>query len=235
MKWLALVALGACKPLTPPPAAMMHADTAAAPVDTTTVMLVIGNAGALWGGGIGAAVRVERQVTTRTSIGGEFVGGWGSDGTEDGKRWLVGMRGFGRGTPRTHDWVAVTYGAGLSLMDVGMLSFTLHGGGAVSYPNDYVAPVLQTGLALAVPLRKGRGFGGTQGLDLCLACTEPRTPTPPSEPAPSVHTELYWFADAGAVGLIGDTGNRVSLDVGFAQPLTNSEGVYAISVADSQR
>lgn len=213
--------------MPPPPVVAFHGDTAAAPVDTTTVMLVVGIASQVFAGSIGVALRAERQVTTRTTAGLELTGGYGESDVPEGKRWLVGLRGYGRGTPRSRDWVAVTYGAGVSVMDVGLVTVTAHGGAAVSYPNEYAAPFLGTGLALAIPLHQSEGFG-------VASVYAPGVNHSPSEPE-KVGRTLYWYVDGGFVGLFGDSGNRLSLDVGLIVSLFSDHGLYSISLADAQR
>jgi hypothetical protein len=227
---LAVTAAVACKPMAPPPVVAFHGDTAAAPVDTTTVMLVVGLASQGFTGAIGVALRAERQVTTRTTAGLELTGGFGESEVPEGKRWLVGLRGYGRGTPRSRDWVAVTYGAGLSVMDVGLVTLTAHGGGAVSYPNDHAAPFLGAGLALAIPLHQRERYGAGPG----FVPREHITNDPPTEPD-LVGRALYGYLDGGVVALFGDTGNRLSLDVGVLSSLFSDHGLYSLSLADAQR
>lgn len=218
----AAVGAAACKPLPPAPLVALHDDTAAAPVDTTTALVVVGIAGELFASGVGAAIRVERQVTSRTAIGGELMVGRGDGDDEDPRVWVVAARGFGHGTPRAHDWVALTYGLGLAWMSTGLVSATVHGGGALSYPNGYGTPYLQLGLAPVVVLRPGRPMGDGPALG---------APDPPRSP----RSDVFWLVDVGAVGLVGDTGNRLSIDLGMAGAMIVDDGVFALSVADGQR
>jgi len=233
VRFTALCVLAACHALPPPPVVAFHGDTAAAPADTTTAMLVVGVAGqVLGGGGVGVAVRVERQQTDRTTVGLELTGGKGS-GDGVGKHWLAALRAYGRGTPRTRDWVALTYGLGLSVMDVGLVTFTAHAGGAVSYPNDYVAPFLGAGLALALPIVKGEPWGDRKISAPCFGCSEPHSMEPPEPPDP-VKADLYIYGDAGAAFMIGDK-NRLSIDAALVVPTQNKEGLLSLSLADGQR
>ena len=227
---LAVTAAVACRPMAPPPAVAFHGDTAAAPVDTTTVMLVLGMVTQGLTGGVGVALRAERQVTTRTTAGLELTGGYGESDVPEGKRWLVGLRGYGRGTPRSRDWVAVTYGAGISVMDVGLVTVTAHAGGAVSYPNDYAAPFLGAGLALAIPLHQSERYGASPASMPSMHGGQ----MPPTEPE-AVGRALYWYLDGGFVALLGDTGNRLSLDVGVLSSLFSDHGLYSLSIAEAQR
>jgi hypothetical protein len=55
---------------------------------------------------------------------------------------------------------------------------------------------------------------------------------PPKAQQPS--WEIFIAADLGLIVPIGDTGNRLSLDVGFAGAQRAHEGLYSLSVADSQ-
>ena len=66
----AALVVAACKPLPPAPMVALHDSTAAAPVDTTTALVVVGLAGEVFGGdGLGVGFRLERQVTARTALG----------------------------------------------------------------------------------------------------------------------------------------------------------------------
>ena len=212
-----------------------HGDTASVERDTTTAMLVIGFAGPLLGGGgFGVAVRVERQQTGRTAIGAELTAGRGS--IEDGEDlWLLALRGYGRTELASSRYVAVTYGAGLSLMSVGMVTVTAHGGGAVSAPNEYVSPYLGAGLAAAIPLRRGRAFGMRPGTDPCPGCFgAPIMPTHGTEPPVPVKSELYGYGDLGTATTFGGTANQLSLDVGFAMPIIHDvPAVIPLSLADA--
>lgn len=218
----ALVVAAACKPLPPAPMVALHRDTAAAPVDSTTAMLIVGIAGELFADGVGAAVRIERQATTRTAVGGELTVGRGDGDRAHPHIWMVAARGFGLGTPRDHDWVALTYGAGLAWLSTGLVSATVHAGGAVSYPNAYGTPYLQLGLAPVVVLRAGDPLG------------DPTGPRSDEAPGPA-RSDVFWLADVGAVGVLGATGQRLSIDLGLAGALRAGEGLLELSAADSQR
>ncbi|MBK9035983.1 MAG: hypothetical protein IPL61_32835 [Myxococcales bacterium] len=218
----ALVVVAACKPLPPAPNVALHRDTAAAPVDSTTAMLIVGIAGELFSDGLGAAIRIERQVTTRTAVGGELTIGRGEGDRDHPHIWMVAARGFGLATPAAHDWVALTYGAGLAWLSTGLVSATVHAGGAVSYPNDYGTPYLHLGLAPVVVLRAGDPLG------------DPTGPRSDEAPAPA-RSEVFWLADVGLVGVLGDTGQRLSVDLGWAGALVADELLIELSAADSQR
>lgn len=56
---------------------------------------------------------------------------------------------------------------------------------------------------------------------------------PPTAKRP--HLEFFVTADVGLIVPIGDTGNRISLDLGFASAQRANEGLYSLSLADSQR
>ena len=224
--------LAGCKPLPPAPFVAFHGDTAASPRGTTTAMLVVGVAGELLGGGgVGTALRVEHQETTRTTLGLELVAGRGDS---DDHNLLFALRGYGRGTPRSHDTVALTYGLGISYLDVGLVTLTLHGGGAVSYPTTHASPFLGFGLATAIPLRRGGRFGDNKIQAPCFACSEPQEPMPPEPPDP-VRADLFVYVDAGGVAILGASGNRISLDAGLAIPVRADEGLLSLSLADTQR
>lgn len=233
----AAVVAAACKPLPPAPMVALHDSTAAAPVDTTTAMLVVGVAGQVLGGdGVGVGLRLERQVTARTAVGGELVIGrqTGTRGADDPPRlWLVAARGYGQGTPRAHDWVALTYGAGVGWLSTGMVSINAFVGGAVSYPNDYAVPYLQLGLALVAVLREGDRFGMPEVAPICWTCEDHQRREP--EPPPPVRSDVFWVVDLGVVGVVGDTGNRVSLDAGFARAVRADDALVGVSIADGQR
>ncbi len=205
--------LVACKPIAPPPMVAMHADTSAAPRESTTFMLILGTAGTvLGGGGWGFAIRGEYQATNRTATGLELTAGLGSeaDGDKDHletKHKLFAVRGYGRFTPRTHDWIAATYSLGLTAMDTGLLAMTAHGGTAVSYVNDSASPVLHVGFATTMLLHDGTPFG---------------------EPKKTPETDGFVFVDAGLVGKVEN--GRLTLDAGFAGALESGEIVIGASI-----
>jgi hypothetical protein len=213
---LLVLALAGCKPVIPPPMVAFHNDTAADPKGETSVMVIVGYAGLLLSSGLGVAVRVEHQQTTRTTVGVELTGG-----TDEG-HWLVAARGYGRGTLRSRDWLAITYGAGLSYMDTGLVTGGLHGGGALSYVNQYAQPYLSSGFALAVPLRQPTVAWGGDG---CITCNVPTEP-------PRLETEVYGFSDVGLAVPIGDSGHQLSLDVGAAFPIIGKTGLISLSVGE---
>jgi hypothetical protein len=211
-----------CKAFPAPPMIAMHSDTSAAPEGTTTLVLVAGFAGTLFGGGgWGLALRGERQVTTRTTLGLEVTGGWGNEGRRKGEQKvnhsLYALRGYGRWTPRTHDWTAATYSAGISHFDTGLVTGTIHAGTAFSYVNDFAAPVLQLGIAGAIPLVDGESFG-----DPDLGSTQPRP-------------DVFLCIDAGVVGLVDEGQNRFSFDLAYLHALRARELVIGLSAADAQR
>src|SRR6185436_15869949 len=73
--------------------------------------------------------------------------------------WMFGLRAYGKYTPATHDWLALTYGAGFSVLNTGMTTLTAQAASAVSWINDYWEPGFAAGLALAVPVHEGDAFG----------------------------------------------------------------------------
>lgn len=234
----------ACRALPPAPVVPLHASTAPEAVDEVTVSLIIGIVmQPLGGAGLGSAIRVERQQTDRTALGGELAIGWAD--ADDTRFWMIALRGYGQGTPRTHDWVAVTYGAGLSVLTTGMVSLQLHGGGAVAYPNDHVVPYLSTGVAASFPLVNGRAFGHLRGYTGRGAWRAPReqriagavpfdfSPEPREERDP--RTELYIYGSIGTAVPLGDTGNALSLDFGVAESLRDGAPFFALSLADTQQ
>lgn len=233
MRWAgALVAVAACHPLPPPPMVALHDDTAPAPRGATAALVVVGIAGELLGGdGLGAALRVERQVSDRVAVGGELTGGRGDDG-ERGRLTLVAARGFAQVAPADHDWVGATVSAGVGVLSSGLVSVAGFGGVAVSYPNGYAAPYLQLGLAPVWVVRRGAGFGMVRSHG-CLACDD-HGPAPAPDGPDAPRSDVFWTVDVGLVGLLGDTGNRVSLDLGLAAAIRASDGVLALSLGDRQ-
>lgn len=208
-------------------------------------MIVVGTAGQVLGGdGWGVAVRVEYQETARTTVGVELTGGRGSQGAYEDDRlfrhYLIAARGYGRFAQI--DGVALTYGTGLSWMRTGMITGSVQASFAASYPNDYLVPLGQLGIALALPLRKGRVFKG-ESRTINFGEPEPMVAKPPelfpgTPPRPKAQQpswEIFIAADLGLIVPIGDTGNRLSLDVGFASAQRAHEGLYSLSLADSQR
>lgn len=212
----------ACRPLPPAPMVALHDDTSPAEPDATTATLVFGLAGELLGGdGFGVALRVERQVTDVDAVGGELTGGRGapaSDGGSSHSISLLAVRAYGRRGGVERDWLGAHYGLGLSLLSTGMVTATGFAGAAVSYPNDYVAPYFQLGAALAIPLAQGDRFGMKR-----------------DERGPVVKPEIYTYGDLGALGHFGDTGHRLSLDLGMALAWRNEGSILALSLADGQR
>src|SRR5690348_10937961 len=127
-----LVLLAACHPLPPPPVFAPHVGTQPEEQGAVTAMVVVGAVTEMMGGdGWGIALRVERQQTDRTTIGGELTGGRGSEGEyEDGttfKQALIGVRAYGRMSPSDVDEIAFGYGVGLSWMRTGLVTATLQG------------------------------------------------------------------------------------------------------------
>lgn len=190
-------------------------------------MLIVGAAvQALGGTGLGVAVRIEHQVTDRTSIGFDVMGGR-VDGDEvviDGdtkpvKHTVISVRGFGRGSPRTHDWTAITYGLGFTWMDTGLLTAALQGGLAVSAPNDVFVPYVTLGVAPVLVLSQGAPFGVSHG----------------SQGKETPRSDVFVYGDVGFVVPLGDTENRLSLDLALAQTLLRRDGLWSLSVADAQR
>lgn len=232
-----LVVVVACKPLPPPPVVAFHGDTEAGVRGTVTAMLIVGAAGQiLGGGGAGVALRLEHQQTDRTTLGLELTGGSGSVDDRE-RRWLGAVRGYGR-TQLPTRVVAATYGLGLSVMDVGLVTLSAHGGAVTSYPNDYLAPFFGAGFATAIPLRRGRPWGKTaEDYDFCFHCSEPppkRTPLRSSSATP-VRADLFLYLDIGAATRFGGTDNQLSFDITGMIPWRADEGVVAFSMADAQR
>jgi hypothetical protein len=220
--------------MPPPPLIPMHGTTAADPKGDTTVVVVIGVVSQVLGGsGIGLAVRVQHQQSDRTALGAELTGGRGD--ADDRRLWLFAFRAYGKLTPATHDWVALTYGAGLSVLDTGMTTATAHAAAAVSYINDYWEPGFAAGLALAVPFNQGDSFGDMDrdphDIDAFGARAE-QVLLPPRRTG--VHTRLYLTLDPNFVVPIGSTGHALSLDFSMATGMAkDSGGLFALSLADA--
>lgn len=215
----------------------LHDDTAPAPVDATTTTVVIGIADQiLGGGGWGLAVRVERQVRGHTAVGGEVTAGSGDrPGDDPGRIALVAVRGYGQSASPAHDFAAVTYGVGGGWMSTGMLTLNAFAAAAVSWPNGYANPYLQVGVAPVWVVRAGERFGdGQVHAYLCLAC-EGRSPAPTRDEPPLVRSDVFWFADVGLVGVLGDDGARVSADLGAASAMRVGDGVLVMSAAAAYR
>ena len=208
-----------------------------------TAIVAIGRVEQIMGGdGWGIALRIERQQTNRTSIGGELTGGRGSEGQyEDGttfRQSLIALRGYARTSPSKIDALAFSYGAGLSWMRTGAITGTLQGSFIASYPNDHLVPIAALSVALAVPFVHGRAFG-EKPLNVNFGEPEPRPPADPLVPPPSIygvpHTDLFLGVDVGLLAPLGGTGNALSLDAGTALPLRAREVLLSASAADSQR
>jgi hypothetical protein len=224
-------ALG-CKTMPPPPLVPMHADTTAAPRGSTTAMVVFGLYAQVFGGeGMGMAIRVEHQETDRTALGLELGAGTGRPtglpaDEEPVRHWLLAVRGYGKLTPREHDFVAVTYGGGLSVMDTGLLALTLHGGGAISFPNDYLVPVAAAGLAASIPILRGRHLGDQE---------VPGSSYPTEHRDASPESDLIPYVGAGIVVPLGDTGHRFSADLSLGYAIRSDIPLFNLSAADAQR
>ncbi|MBA3461228.1 MAG: hypothetical protein H0T46_14790 [Deltaproteobacteria bacterium] len=231
-----LCAVG-CKVIPPPPMIPLHGTTAADAKGETSVLVIAGFVSqGLGGGGIGLAVRVQHQQTERSALGLELTAGRGD--ADDTRIWLVALRGYGRGTPRSRDWVAITYGAGVSVLNTGMTTLSAHGGAAVAWINDYWQPYLHAGFALAVPVNQGDSFGdmdresadinafGRGGEGAMFTPAEGR----------GVRPKLYLTLDPGFAVPIGDTGHTLSIDLAIATGIRrDSGGVFSLSVADQIR
>src|SRR4051794_13100042 len=136
----------------------------------------------LWGGdGWGVALRVERQQTNRTTIGGELTGGRGSEGQyesrETFRQSLLGVRAYGRTSPSHDDELAFGYGVGVSWMRTGLVTATLQTSLFASRPSDRFVPIGGVSLALAIPLRRGRAYGDAP-MNVNFGEAEPMPPEP---------------------------------------------------------
>ena len=245
-----LVVLVGCHPLPPPPVFAPHAPTEPEEQGAVTAMVVVGAVTEMMGGdGWGIAVRVERQQTDRTTIGGELTGGRGSEGEyEDGttfRQSLIGVRAYGRTSPSKDDEIAFSYGAGLSWMRTGLVTATLQTSFIASRPSDVLVPLAAVSFALAIPLVHGRAYGD-KPMNLNFGEPEPvahRDPILrdgklilPSE-SPRYHVpklDFYFGLDLGVIVPFGDTGNGLSLDLGAAVPVRAHELLMSASAADSQ-
>ncbi len=220
----------------------LHTDTAAEPKGETTVMVVLGAVSQVLGGtGFGLALRLEHQSTDRTALGVELAGGRGAaDGRSDSESanlTMIAVRGYGRFMPRSHDWTALTYGAGATILTTGMVALTGQAGVAFSYPNQYLEPYVHVGFAGALPLRTGTSFGDmsddeaenntgvfANGLEHAVTA---------SGHLRGVRANIYTFADVGLIVPLGDTGHELSLDLGAANGLLQKGGLAGLSIADS--
>lgn len=209
----------------------LHDTTAAGPKGETSVVFVVGLVSqVLGGGGLGVAVRVQRQETERTLLGAELTIGRGD--ADDTKLWLFALRGYGKLTPKDRDYLALHYGAGLSVLSTGMTTLSAHGASQIAWVNDYWQPYVATGLALSVPIIHGRPFGDMEGRPDEAPGDHPLFVGRATETAP-LHTRLYLTLVPGFAVPIGDTGHLLSLDVGLATSINgNNSGFVTLSVAD---
>ena len=226
--------LGACKVSPPPPVVPFHTTTEADAKGDTSVLLVVGGVmQGLGGVGLGAALRVQHQQTDRTALGIEMAAGHG-DG-DNTTLSMVAFRGYGRTTIPGQEWLALTYGAGFSLLSTGMVSVTAHAGAAISYPNDHFVPYLAISGAIAVPLAQGDDFG-----DMARDINEPDSrnvvAAPPADYTyggkRGVRTTGYLAFDPGFVVPVGDTGHDLSADIGLAWGTRRGTGFWSASFAD---
>lgn len=100
--------------------------------------------------------------------------------------------------------------------------------------DDYVVPLGQVGFALAAPLRKGRAFMD-EPFHIAMGPPEPGLPPPPRTEALLPTWDAFLTFDVGMIVPIGETGNRLSLDVGMAKALRANQGLASFSLADSLR
>jgi hypothetical protein len=236
---IAVAICSGCKALPPPPVLAPHATTAAEPLGSTTVLLVFGVAGEILGGdGLGVAVRMEHQQTDATAYGVELTGGAGDDyDREDGavfQQWMIGVRGYGRFTPSGQDKRAYTFGAGLSRTATGMITGSLHGGVELSYVNAYAEPLSAIGVAGVLPLYGGETYYD-KTLDVNFGQRELDLRHPVVRTPLRSHGDIVFALDTGLVVPLGDTGNRISLDLGVAYALFTDDVLFALSAADGQR
>ena len=247
VRCLALVMLlAACHPLPPPPVFAPHAPTQPDEQGAVTAMVVVGAVTEMMGGdGWGIALRVERQQTDRTTIGGELTGGRGSEGQyADGttfRQSLIGVRAYGRTSPSKTDEVAFSYGAGVSWMRTGLVTGSLHTSFIASRPSDRVVPLAAVSFALAVPLVHGRAYGD-KPMKMMFGEPEPaiwrqRDPKDPFALDPSPYQvpklDFYIGLDLGFIVALGDTGNALSLDIGGAVPVRAHKLLLSASAADA--
>lgn len=227
----AIIAFGGCSAVPPPPLVPFHSTTAAEERGTTSAMLILGAAGQPLGMGFGAAVRIEHQATDRTALGFDIVAGRGLDTVKPEPKLFVGVRGFGRTNPTTRDWLAVTYGAGLSYLDSGNLSVSLQLGGAVAATNETFVPYATLGVAPVLVLRRGRGYSTDAASIGCIACSAKDELSRPEAEAP--RSEVFLHGGAGFVGYLSDE-RRLSLDLGLAYALRDGSPVMSMSLAGRQ-
>lgn len=236
--WLGLL-MAACKPIAPPPVALLHATTEAAGEDVTTAMIVIGGAAQLvfGGNGYGLALRVEHQSTEHNAFGLELTGGRGETG-DNTRLWLFGVRGYGRYHLPTK-YAAVTYGAGLSVLNLGLVTLTPHAGAAACAPNDYAAPYLHVGLGALLPLRRGGTWGREANIAWCPGCTEPGAPSTSGNLIPPPRADLFWYGELGMATRYGGNANQLSVSGAFAAAFhavdDETPHMLVLSLADSQR
>ena len=218
-----------------------HAPTEPDEQGAITAIVAIGRVEQIMGGdGWGIALRIERQQTNRTSIGGELTGGRGSEGQYEGGRIfrqsLIALRGYGRTSPSNTDAIAFSYGAGLSWMRTGAITATLQTSFIASYPNTHLVPLGALSLALAVPIVHGRAFGEKP---LTLNFGEPEPTRDPFAPPPKIYgvpqIDLYVGLDLGLLTPFGATGNMFVVDAGGAVPLRTRQLLLSATAADSQR
>jgi hypothetical protein len=238
---LALLGLAACHALPVPPLVAPMTPLDPADRGATTAMLVVGVAGqGIGGGGLGVAVRVERQTTDRTTLGLELSGGRGDeirdDTRADYRMWIVGARAYGRtmSSAGGGDVTGYTYGAGLAWMRTGAWVAQLHAGVAGELGSEHAAALGDFGLALAVPLVHGHAYGDIP-FSFMPGPPEPGLPRA-SPPAPELGypcADLYLTTGLGAAGRASS--NALTLDLGFAFALRAKQVVWALMLADAQR
>jgi hypothetical protein len=232
---LGLAVGGGCAPISPPPLFARHHGAGADPEGAVVVTLAAGIGGADLGGGFGVELRASWQATEAVAVGVGLGGAMGGDPVpardptrddedddEEGlapATRLFALRLFGRATPPAADWVAATFGAGVSLTDGGLFALTLDAGGVVSGTiAGTVEPSLGVAAALSLPLTQGRGL---------LSGGEVKLPA----------STVYLGGSLGLAIHLGDTENVVSTELGAWRALARGgagASVYALSLADAQ-
>ncbi|HEY5922728.1 MAG TPA: hypothetical protein VIV11_13705 [Kofleriaceae bacterium] len=227
-----VIVLGACTALPPPPLVPFHATTEPDERGVTSAMLIVGGAGTPLDFGLGAAVRIEHQATDRTAVGFDLVFGRTLDPSELDPKTLVGVRGFARTNPTARDWFTVTYGVGLSYLDSGNLTASVHAGGVVAATNETFVPYATLGVAPVFVLKEGRAYARND-VGACIACSAKDEETRPPPEAP--RSELFLYGGIGFVAFVGGD-NRLSLDLGLAMAMRKYDAsVMSVSIADAQR
>jgi len=193
------VVVAACAPISPPPLFERHAGAGRESPGTLTVTLAVGVGLASISGGLGFSLRARYQAFDDVAVGGDVGYAWGDGDPNETVTTtrILGLRAFTVANPGGQDAVALTFGAGTTLMNTGLRALSLDAGAVTSGTiGDTVEPSLGLAAAMVVPVVQGEPFG---------ARGDPTLPT----------TTFYYGGNVGLGIHFPSTKNVFSLESGL--------------------